>query len=105
MMEAAYNEVVLAKRSTTSVLVSPLKWVGLIAGVGLVVNVVALWLLEGTTPGPYGLGQVLGVHLAAFLLTALVATMTRVGSIGTLVAVYLLAFAAIQVLLVLTDIT
>ena len=93
----------LAKRPATSVMVSPLKWVALIAGAALVVNIAVVWLMDGSTPDAYGLGQVLGIHLAAFLLTALVATMTRVGSIGTLVAVYLLGFAAIQVLLVLTD--
>lgn len=95
----------LARKQATSVIVSPLRWVALIAAGAMFANAVMLWLLEGASPGAYALGEVLGTHIVAFLITALVASITRVGSIGTMVAVYLLAFAAIQVLLVLTDLT
>ena len=94
---------ILARKAATSAVISPWKWVAIIASAGFAVNVVVVWLIDGVSPGPYDLGQVVGIHLVAFLLTALVANVTRVGSIGTLVAIYLLAFAAIQVLLVLTD--
>jgi hypothetical protein len=82
-----------------------MRYVAMIAAVGLVLNVVVLWLLDGATPGPYDLGRVLGVHLVALLVTGLIATVTKVGSTGTLVAVYLLAFFAIQVLLITTNLT
>ena len=101
-MEVSRPRWILTKKAT-NVIVSPIQWVGIIAGVALALNLLVVWLIEGSVPGAYAVGQVLGIHLVAFVLTALVATLTRVGSIGTLVAIYLLAFAGVQILVVLTD--
>ncbi|MDH5293521.1 MAG: hypothetical protein OEW91_07540 [Acidimicrobiia bacterium] len=93
----------MAKARSTQLAVTPTRWVAAVAAIALVVHIAVLWLLEGGMPDPYALGQVVGVHLAAFLVTALVASITRLGSVGAMVAVYLLAFAAFQVLLVITE--
>ena len=77
--------------------------VAAVAVVAFVIHVAVLQLIDGGTPGAYGFGQIIGAHLAAFLVTALIASLTRLGSIGATIAVYVLTFASIQMLLVLTD--
>lgn len=73
--------------------------------VAFAIHVAVLWLLDGGTPGAYGFGQIIGAHLASFLVTALIASLTRLGSIGATVAIYVLTFASVQMLLALTDLT
>lgn len=79
--------------------------VAAVAVVAFVIHVAVVRLLDGGTPGAYGFGQIFGAHLAAFLVTALIASLTRLGSIGAMVAVYVLTFGSIQMLLALTDVT
>lgn len=97
----------MARRQTRSVRASatPISWVGGVAAAALVIHVAVLWYLGGTRPGAYGFGQIFGTHLVAFLITALIASMTRIGSVGAMIAVYLLSFGALQLLLALTDLT
>lgn len=84
---------------SSGLLGSPVQAVALIALAGLVVHVAVVWVLERAAPSAYGLGQTLGTHLAAFLITALIATLARLGSFGSMVAVYLLTFVILMVLL------
>lgn len=97
----------MARRQTRSVRASatPISWVGGVAASALVIHVAALWYLGGASPGAYGFGQIFGTHLVAFLITALIASMTRIGSVGAMIAVYLLSFGVLQLLLALTDLT
>jgi hypothetical protein len=77
--------------------------VAAVAIVAFIIHVAVLRLLDGDTPGAYGFGQIIGAHLASFLVTALIASLTRLGSIGATVAIYALTFGSIQMLLALTD--
>jgi hypothetical protein len=87
----------------SNVTLSPIRWVGIIAAAAAVVHLAAQWATAGTVPGSYAIGEIIGTHLAAFLLTALIASLTRLGSLGAIVAVYLLSFGLLQLLLTLTD--
>ncbi|MGF1668780.1 MAG: hypothetical protein ACFCVC_21155, partial [Acidimicrobiia bacterium] len=95
----------MARRQTRSMPApaTPMSWVGGVAGAAFVIHVAALRFLSGAAPGAYGFGQIFGTHLAAFLITALIASVTRVGSVGAMIAVYLLSFGSLQLLLALTD--
>ncbi len=97
----------MARRQTRSMRASatPMLWVGGVAAAALIIHVAALRFVGGSTPGAYGFGQIFGTHLAAFLITALIASLTRIGSIGAMIAVYLLSFGVLQLLLALTDLT
>jgi hypothetical protein len=97
----------MARRQTRSMPApaTPLSWVGGVAGAAFVIHVVALRFLGGGVPGAFGFGQIFGIHLVAFLITALIASVTRIGSVGAMIAVYLLSFGSLQLLLALTDLT
>lgn len=77
--------------------------VATVAAAAMLIHVVIAWFVGGEVPGAYGLGEILGTHLVAFLATALISSLTRLGSIGAMIAVYLLSFGVLQLLLVLTD--
>ena len=87
----------------TSVVLSPIRTVLLIAAAAMALHLALLFILNGGLPTPYALGQLLGVHLVAAIITALIGSFTQIGSTGAMVAVYVLAFIAAQMLLVLTD--
>jgi hypothetical protein len=91
-------------RKTTAVL-SPIRMVLLIAATAMALNLALLFILNGGLPSPYSLGQLVGVHLVAAIITALIGSFTQIGSTGAMVAIYVLAFVAAQMLLVLTDLT
>jgi hypothetical protein len=95
----------MAAKSTrrSGVTLSPIRWVAIIAAGALAVHLAALWASTGAFPDSYQIGEVIGTHLAAFLLTALIASLTRVGSLGAVIAVYLLGFGLLQLLLTLTE--
>lgn len=88
-----------------SVVVSPIRTVLVIAAAAIALHLGGLWLTGGGVPAAYELGRLFGVHLVAAIVTALIASFTRVGSTGALVAVYVLAFVAAQILTVLTNLT
>jgi hypothetical protein len=88
---------------TTMMDSAPLGSVGGVALVAVVIHVMVVRYFGEGAPGAFGTGQILGTHLAAFLVTALVATLTRLGSLGAIIAVYLLSFGLLQLLLAFTD--